>query len=1272
MYLKKLFLLILTFELLNNVNAQQIAGTFGKVSIASPNAAALGKYGDIPVSYHTGIPNIAIPLYTLKEGGLTLPLQLTYHASGLKVDENASWVGAGWSLIAGGAVTRTVKDKPDERRAESIQQVYGYFSNYGISSYFLNNDAVSPDYFDSEPDMFSFNFNGYSGKFYFDESRKPIIVPEQDVKIEYVYEDTLWNSAPGIGSVLGKSIESFVITTPDGTKYFFGTPDQTVPTPYCDPIEVVSSWTGSNGNNMGKVISSWYLYRVRSSDGVNQINLYYTRDKYAFFSYPSSVYGNSSENLNLYYGVKNLMSGVLLNKITTSSNNVEFIPGAAREDLSRWATGVDENQTDYTNQTSPALGSIRIYDTGTSCIKKFDFSYGYFQDTTTAVSTYFNWITTDKKRLRLNSVRELSGNDSLVLPPYVFEYFNEHVPRKLSFGKDHWGFINGADSNTMLYPELFDNNGSMNQFLSLSVNNREAGWPAMRGGTLRKITYPTGGMTEFEFEPNSFPVNGTNRIIGGLRVKSITSTDSIIGNSTVTNYEYINASSGLSSGVLFSKPTYIQMLRNDWAKLSNMMGNNGNGCFDKFGVNENKIRSYILSDNSVRPMETTQGYHMGYGTVKVSKQGNGSSIYAYSVNTPWQINWGNTIATTYINNPGPCDPSIPNYPATPLPTDYYRGELKEELHFNESGDLLTKREYTVRYTIKNSSTPGRLIYRIPFNLNNASVLSYYAHKTAKKIESAVVEKRFQPNGTFVQTMSQTLFESAFHNEPTKIVTYNSSGDTITLKNKYVFDIRSDLFDTLTSCENGSSDFLNYTNALLYTQGYAASFAACPDGYLSPCNSSAQSSFSAALFNPRKNYIDCNKVNFTNKIPLNLFQQNHDLVKSTADQNLRPIMWMQDINKNALLETSEWKNSKLIRSTYAQYTNERDDQFGIYPGRLKKIELLVSSSQFSDVSINNTGLSTDARYADVKKLLFNKGNQVNEKGRDSLNYAYQWNYNNQNPLVRTINAYNHQRESLENLRISQSVSFSIGGGQSTSGNSQKTFVQVDTADILLSLGTVPNNAKVSALYTISGPGQNAVQYYLCSAGYLADSCSGVPSSMVLSDMLPGTYTIDITVNTTFGSFSFMVNAGYSYLGKTVVDIGDKEFYYEGFEESTIANNNVGYTGSRSYNGTFNVTFIPPNSRNYIIQWWSYANGKWNFNQQAYSPNTILSGIIDEIRVLPSDAQMTTYTYDSRFGLIGECDINGRRTHYEYDSLGRLKLVRDQDGNIIRTIDYNYKN
>ena len=50
--------------------------------VFSPNAAELGKYGKIPVSYFNGLPNITIPLTELKAKNYTLPIYLTYHAGG--------------------------------------------------------------------------------------------------------------------------------------------------------------------------------------------------------------------------------------------------------------------------------------------------------------------------------------------------------------------------------------------------------------------------------------------------------------------------------------------------------------------------------------------------------------------------------------------------------------------------------------------------------------------------------------------------------------------------------------------------------------------------------------------------------------------------------------------------------------------------------------------------------------------------------------------------------------------------------------------------------------------------------------------------------------------------------------------------------------------------------------------------------------------------------------------------------------------------------------
>ncbi len=86
----------------------------GDVTMPAPNAASLGRYGDVPVSYFTGVPNISIPIHTVQSGPLSLPVSLSYHAGGIRVGEPVSWVGTGWSLNAGGIITRTILGLPDE------------------------------------------------------------------------------------------------------------------------------------------------------------------------------------------------------------------------------------------------------------------------------------------------------------------------------------------------------------------------------------------------------------------------------------------------------------------------------------------------------------------------------------------------------------------------------------------------------------------------------------------------------------------------------------------------------------------------------------------------------------------------------------------------------------------------------------------------------------------------------------------------------------------------------------------------------------------------------------------------------------------------------------------------------------------------------------------------------------------------------------------------------------------------------------------------------
>jgi hypothetical protein len=166
----------------------------------SPQVAALGKYGDVPVSLFSGLPNISVPIHTVVEGDLSLPISLSYHAGGIKVAEAASWVGLGWALNAGGMITRSIQHVPDEgplTQQFSSPPVFsgpeatlqtGYYRDgyvlppildmqmYTQPNWWLNIDNAKTHSLyhqaavgavDCEPDLFFFNFAGYSGKFYF-------------------------------------------------------------------------------------------------------------------------------------------------------------------------------------------------------------------------------------------------------------------------------------------------------------------------------------------------------------------------------------------------------------------------------------------------------------------------------------------------------------------------------------------------------------------------------------------------------------------------------------------------------------------------------------------------------------------------------------------------------------------------------------------------------------------------------------------------------------------------------------------------------------------------------------------------------------------------------------------------------------------------------------------------------------------------------------------------------------------------------------------------
>lgn len=266
----------------------------------SPNAAALVKYVDYPVSYATGVPEISIPIYTVKTKELEMPISLSYHAAGVKIGELATNVGFGWTLNCGGAVTRVVKGLPDTQGTDIRQRDQIHASDVGYLQY-LETGLIDTHY-----DSYYYNFNGQSGEFMCNPKTREIT--------QITSTDNVIRANRLSGNY--DEIDSFTITTPDGVVYEFTEKENT-----------------SNGNY--NIVSSWYLSKVMSHNRTDSLVFTYATDPNwehgsPFTSICELVDGLSTPQI---YGSMTYYSNCKrLSSVKYNSGKVEFLSSLDRQD----------------------------------------------------------------------------------------------------------------------------------------------------------------------------------------------------------------------------------------------------------------------------------------------------------------------------------------------------------------------------------------------------------------------------------------------------------------------------------------------------------------------------------------------------------------------------------------------------------------------------------------------------------------------------------------------------------------------------------------------------------------------------------------------------------------------------------------------------------------------------------------------------------------------------------------------------------------------------
>ena len=292
----------------------------------TPNAASIQRYHDIPVSLYTGVPDISVPLYTFKSGKLSLPISLSYHAGGIKPEEHPGWVGLGWTLRAGGSITRIKHDLPDELNGKGNLWQLGFFYRYSMASEGMLENLRDPDFlegffrynghiYDKESDEFCFNFDGYSGTFLMDAQGKWQVRCERPL-----------STGENEMHFVSKVISGFTLTTEDGVKYMFGG----------SAIDLSNDLLHQDNHNWEA--TAWHLYKIVHPNG-EFIDLTYKRGSYTcWMSYADTAVFLNSDNQHStsssasYYGF--LLSPVYLSEISDDYGAKAIFHSSCSEELS--------------------------------------------------------------------------------------------------------------------------------------------------------------------------------------------------------------------------------------------------------------------------------------------------------------------------------------------------------------------------------------------------------------------------------------------------------------------------------------------------------------------------------------------------------------------------------------------------------------------------------------------------------------------------------------------------------------------------------------------------------------------------------------------------------------------------------------------------------------------------------------------------------------------------------------------------------------------------
>ncbi len=1165
----------------------------------SPEVANLGKYGELPVNLATGTPGISVPLYVIRTGGFELPVSLNYHAGGIRVEEMASPCGLGWSLAAGGSVSRTVRGNRDEYPGEGYLDNNRTFSN--VNSFYAANStgglmgaplvnflqSVAAGVTDLEPDVFQYNLPGASGTFFLSREDQKAH-PQVFNNLRFVYDRTNFQGITG-------GFSQWKITDEKGVIYVFGKNLQGS-TAFVENTGTISVFNGSRGTGKSNY-TAWFLTDIILPKNADTIHFDYmpVLNKY-----------NNRVNETLYeINVNNTAIDNEYAYSESSSNTFQISSIYGR--FGKVQFNYDTLQERQDLKGSFALKSMEVFDYTGIPVKKYAFNTSYFvSDVPAPTGTIYD--TYNRYRLKLDSIAGVTPAASKRL--YAFEYdynpSSRKIPYRLSYSQDFWGYYNGKTNTTMVprYPDLTGNSYiAMNavseapRYLAGAV--RSPSPEHTRIGTMTRMYYPTGGFSDFEYELNEAYAEDFDHEMG------------IPGEQEVAEQSYAS----LTSNTILN-PSYP----------GNVQESNFSIDAGAFRRNVNFLRLDIDNPNECEYENRTNACGTKIELIKPSGEvvllPNRGTRYMWALSGQYTVRL--TIASK--TNPNAQNVSI-TITGPAAQSKLYNKKLgglriRSIKHYDGiTGEPATVKQFRYnQYTDTSRSSgffnyPGNFYYEVRAGGTNAN--GPYSEEV------------------FARTASSNYPLVMQHGSPVMYGAVDILEDNATqkLKTSHSFAVSGDDFAPTLEYPAGPVLKHEYKRGQLLSQKdflYAGGNFTLQREKVSVYDYAVNGGVNAFGIEgvkvhtlmragplPVKQYIE--RTGWANQI-----QNVETYYKGGTGLENKTDFLYENTQHNLL--TSQHKftgNQEMVRQK-TRYVQDYS-----LPANVTPDEQVTALKQLRD---NNLYIPieviTITKKANGSEYVV--GGSITTYDSSTLNPAvvYQLELDQPQPLA----AFVQSAVTAEGRFIKDSHYKEVG-----------RYVLFDARNNVLQLrkaGDIPVS-------------------YLWDYRLLYQSCKA--DNAAYADIAATSFEADGK-----GQFSFA--------GQPVAVAGAPT----GRKAYALSAGNITRTGLAA-------------GKTYTVSYWS-SSGAQAVNGSMAIPGRILngwtyyehrvvnpaggaitisgSGTIDELRLYPEGAVMTTFTYDPLTGVTSQCDAGNRVTYYEYDELKRLKCIRDQDKNIVKKICYNY--